>query len=237
MPSSHAALTGVCIHHVPEWYRVLHIGGLLLLSVPNLETLSRYVSLLRSSSPDSPPSSTPHHHCTHLSPFLPCSMYLDPALTTDDRWHVTRMIYGSQTDSFDFHKVDCLLHSLCIIYLLPSEHHPSALLCIGGIRRGDTEHIPVEGGLLQDREGGVVQHALPRHLGPGVPRALRVSEHRCEGVLRRAAVRDGRLQAPPLAERSRRCQPPSRPLQRAMNTDRYTVALHAATYCDLPREH
>lgn len=32
-------------------------------------------------------------------------MYLDPALTTDDRWHVTRMIYGSQTDAFDFHKV------------------------------------------------------------------------------------------------------------------------------------
>jgi hypothetical protein len=63
-------------------------------------------------------------------------MYLDPTLTTDDRWHVTRMIYGSQTDSFDFHKVDCrtvLLHSLRIIHLLPSVHHPSAPLCASSI--------------------------------------------------------------------------------------------------------
>jgi len=63
-------------------------------------------------------------------------MYLDPALTTDDRWHVTRMIYGSQTDSFDFHKVDCrtaLLHSLCIIHLLPFVHHLFALLFVSSI--------------------------------------------------------------------------------------------------------
>ncbi len=121
MPSSHAALTGVCIHHV---LRVVQSaahrrtaaalgaqpGDLVSVRLPPSIIISQLTTHL----------SAPHHHCTHLSPSLPYSMYLDPALTTDDRWHVTRMIYGSQTDSFDFHKVDCLLHSLCIIYLLPS---------------------------------------------------------------------------------------------------------------------
>lgn len=33
-----------------------------------------------------------------------CRMFLDPNLDTESRWEVVRMIYGGQTDQFDFHK-------------------------------------------------------------------------------------------------------------------------------------
>jgi predicted O-linked N-acetylglucosamine transferase (SPINDLY family)/predicted SAM-dependent methyltransferase len=56
-----------------EWFRVLRPGGILLLAVPDLLTLSR--------------------------------MYLDPEFTLQDRWLLTQMIYGGQTDEGDYHHV------------------------------------------------------------------------------------------------------------------------------------
>lgn len=32
-------------------------------------------------------------------------MYLDPSLSMSERFMVTKMIYGSQTDEFDYHHV------------------------------------------------------------------------------------------------------------------------------------
>lgn len=32
-------------------------------------------------------------------------MYLDESFTSQERWLITRMIYGGQTDKYDYHKV------------------------------------------------------------------------------------------------------------------------------------
>ena len=32
-------------------------------------------------------------------------MYLDPAFDLSEQWLVTRMMYGAQTDAFDYHFV------------------------------------------------------------------------------------------------------------------------------------
>ncbi len=32
-------------------------------------------------------------------------MYLDPAFGLEEQWMITRMIYGAQSDSFDYHMV------------------------------------------------------------------------------------------------------------------------------------
>ena len=56
-----------------EWHRVLHPGGLLFISVPDLDTLA--------------------------------TMYLSEELTLDQKWMVTRMMYGAQVDQYDFHKM------------------------------------------------------------------------------------------------------------------------------------
>ena len=34
-----------------------------------------------------------------------CRMYLDPSLSLQERWMVTMMIYGAQSDKFDYHYV------------------------------------------------------------------------------------------------------------------------------------
>lgn len=56
-----------------EWFRVLRPGGILLISVPDLETLAK--------------------------------LYIRKDLSMQDRWMVTRMIYGGQTDEHDYHHV------------------------------------------------------------------------------------------------------------------------------------
>lgn len=61
------------IQTLVEWNRVLKMGGMMLVSVPDLKTLAR--------------------------------MYLDESLSMQDRWRVTSMIYGGQSDKFDYHKV------------------------------------------------------------------------------------------------------------------------------------
>lgn len=35
-------------------------------------------------------------------------MYLDPELTIEDRWKVTQMMFGAQSDVHDYHKVNFL---------------------------------------------------------------------------------------------------------------------------------
>jgi len=32
-------------------------------------------------------------------------MYLDPSFTLQDQWMVTKMMYGAQSDEFDYHMV------------------------------------------------------------------------------------------------------------------------------------
>ena len=56
-----------------EWHRVLHPGGLVMISVPDMQTLAK--------------------------------MYLDPSLTFDQHWMITRMMYGAQMDEYDYHKI------------------------------------------------------------------------------------------------------------------------------------
>ena len=86
-------------------------------------------------------------------------MYLDPALSTNDRWHVTRMMYGSQTDAFDYHKVGShLTVPAAYCELIPTNH------VTGGFRCRNIGHIPGKGWFLQDREGGLFQYAISRHL-------------------------------------------------------------------------
>lgn len=47
-------------------------------------------------------------------------MYLDPTLSLQDQWMVTKMIYGAQSDEFDFHMVPYLqyyvMNPLCWWY-------------------------------------------------------------------------------------------------------------------------
>ena len=65
-----------------EWHRVLHPGGLLMISVPDLHTLA--------------------------------TMYLDKKMTFEQRWMITRMMYGAQVDEYDFHKIgfdEAILHT------------------------------------------------------------------------------------------------------------------------------
>jgi len=44
-----------------------------------------------------------------------CEHYLDKNLTQEQRWHVMRMIFGGQTDAFDFHFVGWNQESLATI--------------------------------------------------------------------------------------------------------------------------
>lgn len=37
-------------------------------------------------------------------------MYLDPTFELNDQWMVTKMIYGAQSDEFDFHFVSVTVH-------------------------------------------------------------------------------------------------------------------------------
>jgi predicted SAM-dependent methyltransferase len=56
-----------------EVARVVRLGGVLSISVPDLNVL--------------------------------CRMMLSPQLSLQERFHVMRMLYGGQSDQFDFHKV------------------------------------------------------------------------------------------------------------------------------------
>ncbi len=74
-----------------EWIRVIKPGGFLLVAVPDLKVLSRQnISLIRLRS----------HNV-----LLMFRMYLDESISVTDRWMITRMIYGGQSDPFDYHKV------------------------------------------------------------------------------------------------------------------------------------
>ena len=46
-----------------------------------------------------------------------CHLYLNKALSFDQRWHVMRMMFGGQVDSFDFHYVGWNHESLSIFLL------------------------------------------------------------------------------------------------------------------------
>ncbi len=41
-----------------------------------------------------------------------CRMFLDPQLTTEQRFHVMRMAFGGQTDPYDFHKAGLTMEFL-----------------------------------------------------------------------------------------------------------------------------
>lgn len=56
-----------------EWHRVLRVGGILLLSVPDIDTLAR--------------------------------LYTNESMNVAQVWHITKMIYGSQFDEGDYHRV------------------------------------------------------------------------------------------------------------------------------------
>lgn len=43
-----------------------------------------------------------------------CQLYLDRNLDFNQRWHVMRMIFGGQVDSFDFHFIGWNEESLCL---------------------------------------------------------------------------------------------------------------------------
>ena len=77
-----------------EWHRVLKPGGTIMVSVPDLRTLARYLKFY-----------TCTNHCTIAHLYFAYRMYLDESLNIHDRWKVTNMIYGGQTDEYDYHKV------------------------------------------------------------------------------------------------------------------------------------
>lgn len=47
-------------------------------------------------------------------------MYLDPELTIEERWKVTKMMFGAQSDVHDYHKVNLstnfILFNFSLIY-------------------------------------------------------------------------------------------------------------------------
>ncbi|MFS8895002.1 methyltransferase domain-containing protein [Synechococcus sp. R3-13] len=56
-----------------EWHRVLHFGGQLMISVPDLPTL--------------------------------CHLYIEEGASAEQRFSIMRMMFGGQTDEYDYHKV------------------------------------------------------------------------------------------------------------------------------------
>lgn len=46
--------------------------------------------------------------CTLCALYVCCRMYLDDSFDLNDQWMVTRMMYGAQTDAFDYHMVGAI---------------------------------------------------------------------------------------------------------------------------------
>lgn len=47
-----------------------------------------------------------------------CNLYLNQALNFEQRWHVMRMMFGGQTDDFDYHYVGGIINLYRLIYLV-----------------------------------------------------------------------------------------------------------------------
>jgi hypothetical protein len=73
-----------------EWHRVLKPDGLLLVAVPDMAVLARSPSPSRLLPPHPPPL---------------LRLILDPTLSVNERFFVMKMIYGAQSDTWDYHMV------------------------------------------------------------------------------------------------------------------------------------
>ena len=118
-------------------------------------------------------------------------MYLDPTFSVQDQWMVTKMIYGAQSDAFDFHMVRqfifSFLHNITeqsffFINVGKFTHTLSLLFCtlVGGVQLQHYGSFFEICGVLPDRAGADVQCIFYlRHVRIGLQRPL--CEPECGG--------------------------------------------------------